>query len=54
VLTEAGLPPPDVLQFGDDEVVALYHEHKLAVVVQLGDDREAGATVGSHRSPEER
>jgi hypothetical protein len=52
VLAEAGLPAPDVLELRDHEVVALYHEQKLAVVVELDDDEEEEPTGGETMSPD--
>jgi hypothetical protein len=36
LLPEAGLPQPDEVEYRDESVVFLWHETKLAVVVELG------------------
>ena len=42
IAADAGLPPPDEVEFRPDELVFLWHETKLAVVVELGDAEPAG------------
>jgi hypothetical protein len=37
IAASAGLPEPDDVEHREDEVVFLWHETKLAVVVELGD-----------------
>ena len=37
IVEEAGLSPPDEVEYRRDEIVLLWHETKLAVIVELGD-----------------
>ena len=37
IVSDADLPPPDEVEHRPDEVVFLWHETKLAVIVELGD-----------------
>lgn len=40
VLDKAGLPPPGILERRDHEIVALYPDRKLAVIVELDDESD--------------
>jgi hypothetical protein len=40
LLSDEGLPPPDEVEYGADELVFLYRDRKLAVVVELSDEAE--------------
>ena len=42
IAVQAGLPQPDEVEYREDEVVFLWHETKLAVIVELGDVEPAG------------
>jgi hypothetical protein len=46
LLPEAGLPQPDEVEYREESVVFLWHESKLAVIVELGGtgDGELGGT----------
>lgn len=46
LLADEGLPPPDQVEFREDELVFLYREQKLAVVVAL-DGEEAGGQAAA-------
>jgi hypothetical protein len=37
LLDEAGLPPPDTVERTADEILLLWHDQKLAVVIELHD-----------------
>jgi hypothetical protein len=38
LLTGEGLPQPDEVEYRDESIVLLWHDTKLAVVVELEDD----------------
>jgi hypothetical protein len=43
LLEEAGLPQPDEVEYGEACVRLLWHEQKLAVVVDIDDVRDRAA-----------
>lgn len=43
LLPGAGLPPPDEVRYEPGEVLLLWHETKLAVVIELGGTGEPAA-----------
>jgi hypothetical protein len=51
LLQDAGLPPPDEVQYGEHCVRLLWHDRKVAVVVDLDDfdqiDGRGGYTLES-------
>jgi hypothetical protein len=46
LLSESGLPPPDEVEYRDRSIVLLWHEMKLAVVVELDDPPAGGSPAG--------
>jgi hypothetical protein len=55
LLPGAGLPPPDEVEYEETSVVMLWHETKLAVVIDLDDPPPAAAAPQPSRSsPRER
>ena len=51
LLADEGLPPPDEIEYGDDELVFVYRDRKLAVVVELSEDAADGPPDGPGDDP---
>jgi hypothetical protein len=52
LLPEAGLPQPDEVEYREESVVFLWHETKLAVIVDLdGTGSAAGGAVNENGRP---
>jgi hypothetical protein len=51
LLPEAGLPQPDEVEYREESVVFLWHETKLAVIVDLDGTGQDGRQGGDVRPP---
>jgi hypothetical protein len=50
LLEENGLPPPEEVSYEESGVLFLWHETKLAVVIELGDEPRSRGCPGRARA----
>ena len=53
LLPEAGLPQPDEVEYREESVVFLWHETKLAVIVDLDGTGAEGGRAASGSEPQQ-